>query len=84
MNFKFYRIFIAATILSNSMYLSGSELATARRDTTLNLHEVSITAVKTITDKEKGAGATTEISRPLIERLNMVSSKNISSVVPNM
>lgn len=84
MNFKFYRIFIATTILSNSMYLSGSELATARRDTTLNLHEVSITAVKTITDKEKGAGATTEISRPLIERLNMVSSKNISSVVPNM
>lgn len=62
---------------------SGQLFADEATDTLIALNEVSVTAIKGSSTVEEMPVASTVVSAPLIERLNVKSVKNISEVSPN-
>ena len=58
--------------------------AQTANDTTLTLNEVSVTAIKQGINRHNIASSSTELKGKAIERLNVVSMKNVSEIAPNM
>lgn len=71
-----------------SAYLVSAQAAgvpanTEWADTTLNLNEVSVTAIKLSERVDRLPVASTVIGRQQIERLNIVTMKSVSEIAPN-
>ena len=71
-----------------SAYLVSAQAAgvpanTEWADTTLNLNEVSVTAIKLSERVDRLPVAWTVIGRQQIERLNIVTMKSVSEIAPN-
>ena len=62
---------------------SGVALADEAPDTTLTLNEVSVTAIKGAPTIDRMPVASTVVTAPLIESLNIKTIKNMSEVSPN-
>lgn len=69
--------------VSTAIGASASPAGTEWADTTLNLTEVSVTAIKLSEKVDKLPVASTVIGRRQIERLNMVTMKSASEIAPN-
>ena len=52
-------------------------------DSILQLSEISITAVKRVSNSEHSAGTTNRISQKEVESRNIITTKDISAIIPN-
>ncbi len=73
----------AALFASASLSVSAAPVSSEWADTTLNLNEVSVTAIKLSDKVDRLPVASTVIGRGQIERLNIVTMKSVSELAPN-
>lgn len=82
MGLSLNNIRIKTIALLSSIVLTSS--AQNANDTTLNLQEISVTAIKQGLNLNESAMSATEIKGKDIEKLNVTSMKNVSEIAPNM
>ena len=75
--------FIIMASLSTAMSAGAVGVASEWADTTLNLKEVSVTAIKQSELVNRLPMASTVVGRSEIERLNIVTMKSVSEIAPN-
>ena len=78
-------MFFFVTLLAGVSALSASahNVAVEEPDTILSLDEVSVTAIKQSADMRRLPVASTVVGASEVERLNIVTMKDVSEVAPN-
>ena len=77
--------YLPATLLAVALtYCASAHADNLTADTTLTLNEITISAIKQDVNPLHSSTANTHIKGRDIEKLNIVSSKNISEIAPNL
>ena len=77
-------ILLSVVAMMPNVAFAGEEMSVEEADTLLSLQEVAVTAIKQSSRVKSLPTASTVIAGTEIERLKMVSAKNVSEVAPNV
>ena len=83
MTFKYFFCFVAMLCCGYIAAAPYSSAHVEEPDTTLQLNEISITAIKQGNDIYATASAASALNRRALERINVSAVKDISQIVPN-